>query len=680
MDGGVGMDGGTSDAGPGDGGATCPCADFEECLANVVCVPRYALLQWQGPAAGSTFSPTTMVRLEASLLLANGRSRNDPPTLPFEATSDGGRVSGVLSRVDAGLYARTQTFSLGEWQATVSYPDAGLADGPRAFAIRQQDFTLTWLPPPLRVSGNGLISSDPADDGGSFFRRDETATVVVSNPAPATAVSVFVNGVVADGGTDTVLLTASPSCAACSGAGFCACYAVDLSRPSLEAFRGRFSFSVTGTIGGAVVTQTSQSHPTNVPTLPVTRWRWGWLNSTPVTDGGFAASVGPALDQRGTLYLGYAEANGGPPAFGVKALTAQGSVSWTQSTMNPTTSLAVGALDGGARLFAGAQGVGIVTLSTSTGAVSPLCDVGNTNGYIPMGSIALATLPFVLLPDMPVVVAASTTQPTRRVAFALPTAGSSCINHAFPAAAQGGTPFFANGSSVFFANQVAGAITQLTGNFPNPAVGPSVPFPAGVTAVSDVLPSMAPFVGTTSSGTFITSMPSDTLPSGGAVGGGVLSATTSGSTLWYPTLTASGLALRAVDVTPMGLSSGVQIAVPGSTSASVALGAGGAVLVSTDPGALTVVREGRALWSTPPDARLGGRYGTRLLLDCSRDAMGVPLPGRPGVAYLVGAPLQVQAVITDSAGIDTTQPWPMQGHDPRGTNNATTPLEPFQCP
>ena len=176
--GGSTMDGGATDAGAGDGGATCACADFEECVSNVVCVPRYALLQWQGPAPGATFSPTTMVRLEASLLVANGRSRNDPPTLPFEATSDGGRVSGVLSRVDAGLYAQTQTFSLGEWQATVSYPDAGLADGPRAFTIRQQDFTLTWLPPPVRVSGNGLISSDPADDGGSFFRRDETATVV----------------------------------------------------------------------------------------------------------------------------------------------------------------------------------------------------------------------------------------------------------------------------------------------------------------------------------------------------------------------------------------------------------------------------------------------------------------------------------------------------------------------
>ena len=104
------------------------------------------------------------------------------------------------------------------------------------------------------------------------------------------------------------------------------------------------------------------------------------------------------------------------------------------------------------------------------------------------------------------------------------------------------------------------------------------------------------------------------------------------------------------------------------------------MLVSTDQGALTVVRDARALWSTPPDARLGGRFGTRLLLDCSRDALGAPLAGRPGVAYLVGAPLQVQAVITDSAGIDTTQPWPMQGHDPRGTNNATTPLAPFQCP
>ncbi|MDP1915863.1 MAG: hypothetical protein Q8L14_06445, partial [Myxococcales bacterium] len=570
MDSGTSMDGGATDAGAGDGGSTCACAEFEECVSNVVCVPRYALLQWQSPAPGDTFSPASMVRLEATLLLANGRSRNDPPTLPFEATSDGGRLSGVLSRVDAGLYVHTQSFSLGDWQATVSYPDAGLADGPRAFTIRQQDFTLTWLPPPVRVSGNGLISSDPADDGGTFFRRDETATVVVSNAAPATGVSVFVNGVTADGGTDTMLLTASPSCAACSGA-FCACYAVDLSRPALEHFRGRFSFSVSGTVGGTVVTQTSQSHPSNVPTLPVTRWRWGWVNSTPTTDGGFAASVGPALDQRGTLYLGFAEANGGPPSFGVKALSPEGSVTWTQPGLNPTTDLAVGALDGGSRLFAGAQSVGLVTLSSSTGAATTICDLGA--GFIATGSIALTSMPIFVTGEVPAVFAAPNGSGPRRLAVGLPSGGPSCSAHSF-ASAQTRAAFFTSGPSIFFANEGSSAVVQLTASFPSPQVGSVVPFPAGVTTVSDVLPSMAPFVGTTSSGTFVASMPSATLQSGGAVGAGVLSATSAGATLWYPTLTASGLGLRAVDVTSGGLTTGPLVTLPGSNAASVALGAG----------------------------------------------------------------------------------------------------------
>jgi len=68
-----------------------------------------------------------------------------------------------------------------------------------------------------------------------------------------------------------------------------------------------------------------------------------------------------------------------------------------------------------------------------------------------------------------------------------------------------------------------------------------------------------------------------------------------------------------------------------------------------------------------------------LVLDCSRDARGATLAGRPGVIYFSSGTL-VQALVVDSPGVAPGAPWPMKLHDPRRTNTAETSLAPFACP
>jgi hypothetical protein len=69
-----------------------------------------------------------------------------------------------------------------------------------------------------------------------------------------------------------------------------------------------------------------------------------------------------------------------------------------------------------------------------------------------------------------------------------------------------------------------------------------------------------------------------------------------------------------------------------------------------------------------------------IVLDCARDAYGVPI-SRPGVLYFgVGNPVGTAAVIVDDHGLSMTSPWPTDAHDARRTNNSATALQEFRCP
>lgn len=680
----TGTDGGLADAGVDAGApdAGCQCTDLEECVGGLVCVPRYALLQWRSPSNGAVFSAGAAVPLEAALILASGRSRNDPASISFEASGDGGRVAGLLQRVDAGLFATSMSFPLGSWAATISIPDSGLADGPLTFSVLTSDFALTWAPPPPRVATPGLLPHDPSQDAGTFFRRDETATLVVTNSAPATNVSVTVLGVSSDGGTPPLPLTAAPSCASCSDAGFCACYPLDLSRPVLEAFRGHFSFSVSGTVNGSIVTNTSQTHPARVPSLPVTRWKWAWVNGPPAFDGGVATITNPALDRRGALYFGFSEFSTSFPSAGVKVLSHQGAVQLaTQTLAVPTSDFVISSIDGGPETAVVAtQGSGFVSLSPD-GGLSTICDPSAGQGLLVTGAIGLLQTPPPVPLELPFGVATSSSSQLRRLVVAGPI-GSCATGALTPANASSKSPFFASGQSVTFASAESGNVRLATATPFNVMFGGAAPLPPSLGALTDLFPpglqGSQIAVGTSAGGVWWAGLSPASSMTGSASGSGVMA---TGNTLWYPTLGSGGLTLQSVTVDDSaGITAGPGYPIAAGGMATIALGQGGAVLAATSNGVLTVVQDGRIVWTTPADARLGGLFSSRLMLDCSRDGTNAPLPGRPGVAYLLGAPQQVQAIITDSRGLDVTQPWPMNGHDPRGTYNSATPLAPFACP
>ncbi|MBM4776620.1 MAG: hypothetical protein GQE15_02865 [Archangiaceae bacterium] len=681
-----GVDGGSAGGAPDAG---CQCTDLEECVGGLVCVPRYALLQWRAPVNGTIFTSGASVPLEASLILSNGRTRNDPGSLPFEASGDGGRLTGVLQRVDAGLFATSMSFPVGTWAATVALPDSGLVDGPLTFSVITTDFSVSWAPPPVRVESPGLQPHDPSQDAGTFFRRDETTTLVVTNAAAATNVTVTVFGLSGDGGTPSLALAAAPSCASCIGSGFCACYPLDLSRPVLEAFRGRFTFSVSGTVNGTTVTNTSQSHPTRLPTLPVTRWKWAWVLGAQ-GDGGVAATTNPALDRRGSLYFGFTEITSGTPSSGLKVLSHQGVVQLaTQTAVVPTTDVVISSTDSGIETaMVGAQGAGFVTLG-GDGGVTVLCDPSGGQGYLVSGPIGLVQVPMAfpgLLPiELPFGIATQPFTMPRRLVVASPFSPCTYVQLT-PASASSKSPFFATAQNITFASSESSTVRLANTNGVSVTLAGAVALPSPLGPLADLFPtqhfsSAQVAMGTAAGGAWWTGMSTATALSGSAAGSGAVANGNSSNVIWYPTVDSGGLKLQSVEASDaVGLTPGTSIPIAPSGTASVALGQGGVVLVASDNGALTVVQNGRIVWATPSDARLGGRFSSRLMLDCSRDGANAPIPGRPGVAYLLGAPQQVQAIITDSRGLDVSQPWPMNGHDPRGTYNSSTPLAPFACP
>jgi len=69
-----------------------------------------------------------------------------------------------------------------------------------------------------------------------------------------------------------------------------------------------------------------------------------------------------------------------------------------------------------------------------------------------------------------------------------------------------------------------------------------------------------------------------------------------------------------------------------------------------------------------------------LTLDCDRGSDRVGRKGAPGILYMTTTYYGVVAIIVDSPGIDARAAWPVFQHDPRGTNNSSTSLEPFSCP
>ena len=98
--------------------------------------------------------------------------------------------------------------------------------------------------------------------------------------------------------------------------------------------------------------------------------------------------------------------------------------------------------------------------------------------------------------------------------------------------------------------------------------------------------------------------------------------------------------------------------------------------------------DGGQPWMIDVPGSSDGGFITSPNIDCTRAASGAPIPGRPGVLYLVRSSRnlgafregELFAIIVDSPGLETASIWPKAFHDPRNTNNGATNLAEFTCP
>lgn len=126
---------------------------------------------------------------------------------------------------------------------------------------------------------------------------------------------------------------------------------------------------------------------------------------------------------------------------------------------------------------------------------------------------------------------------------------------------------------------------------------------------------------------------------------------------------------------------------PASYRTSPLLGRGGLLYLLGNSDIRVMPLDGGSSWTIPVAGSSGGLV-TSPNIDCTRDTAGVPIPGRPGVLYVINSSTlpgtvpdaQLYAIIVDSAGIETRAVWPKALHDPRNTNNAGTDLSQFACP
>lgn len=532
-----------------------------------------------------------------------------------------------------------------------------------------------------RAPDGGTPRGEPMSAyAGAYLRSGRARILVVANE-PLQAGSVMARVWIAgpDAGPATAVAGGTDGC---DGGAWCGTAELDLASPAMLEFRSAFQVYVTGRDladnEGTGQSETGDSH------ARVTRWKWE--SGT----GGGAILSPPAIDEDGTLIVGYA----GVP--GLRAHRPQdGTVRATESTAGPIWSSPV--------------------LGSASAGEAPVFVVIDVSGKP-------AARAFHWVPANDAFADGGAPCPQTGV-----TAASLNVSGAYARTGPDGgedTFFFAlneelfsyrprNGPIPCFAAPIGAAVGDGQGVSARSGTSPEAPMilffgeSAGRVRIfyyfMGILTSGVGFqlpgasrtrrivvakgtsaAGATQPGTYLFSVPDTGVADGGAW---VLEAP-------FPTQDAiqlrdgrlvAGTADGGLFSAFEGADAGVLDST-GSTDPVTSAPAAGEdgtlyVLVGDSPKATRLVAldgQFRRLWA----ADLGPNVVSRssVTLDCTRDPQGRPVTGAPGVAYLGTDDGRLIAVVVDSRGLDVDAPWPKLHRDPRNTANAATSMEPYRCP
>lgn len=568
------------------------------------------------------------------------------PEGPIRVMAGSDQVS--LSRQHDGTWS-------GVWQPQTPGPrelvalegNSGIASEAISVTVDLQDPVFTFVvPTPLRTTDAGFT-----DDDGVHWKRDERVPLVVEGPSDVDPATVQYSLQAVIGSTPGPQLPLRAVSGQIEGGKYVATIDVDLSEPRFDGFRGAINVQITGR-------DRAQNQGSATQAIPVSRFKWS--RQLPLV----GTQVDPAISHDGALWTGVRD--GGVGALyrleqdgRMDAFIAPGLVGGLLVAQLPGGSDAgvyfTASLDAGA----GVPDAGYLQVANEFGALSHVCGP-YANGMAPQ--LALLYGLYSVDNGQTTVVAASMADNGYLLGATVGASSLVCRTQplgAVPAAAAWG----AYKAAVYVPQSTGttrldfGAANWLSQpGFANTQFVSISPDPAGIWAAGAAAAEGGAFL-YSEQGSLLASVES------GTISAGPLAINPSG-TLYFGD--GAGQLVQADE-------GGIIKAVALDVATSPVIGQDFTVYAAAKSGRLVAYdRELNELWAMP-DAGVAPR---NMLLDCRRDADGVPVPARSGVLYVpVGA--GIIAVVADSRGL-ANSPWPRHLHDNANTASRSTPI--FICP
>ena len=655
------------------------CAPYEACSARALrCESRYSgltLSPGDGELVGGGERSVT-----ATLGVVSGFNANYPDTLVFTVIDGAGGAVVPLTSVERneGVYtARWTPPADGVFHVTAAYPGGG---GPSQTVNLTVDgtgpvFEVTVPSREAGVADGGTTFTDSDLAYANAWRRDQIVPVEIRTNElhlDPSQLKVSLRGT--DGGLASTV-DVVPFTGSCD-AGFCGTAELKLWEPAFNTFRGSMPIVVDGrdTVGNVGSTSPAD------PKVAVTRWKWA-----------FAAQPGiirstPAVGQTGYVYFGTTTGSDGK----VVALGPDGYSQWSLPLGAVEGGIAVGASVAGTEpVYVGARtssGASLYALSGNNGSTLRKCPgvtetfgAGSLVGAVGVGALSETSA------ETAIGIYNGTTgaDVTRIVGVDINGCHSVVgpTGNRIPSVVQAGS-VGVGGENIFFP-----ASSGSSPKVASYAFGSNVPranWPLDVTSVPRSLMLIGADVIGAAASTDLIAGGVFRIPQIGASASLVYPSSVWSSKVFGLAAGSSGEAFfgEEAETNNSLIRLHPEDALPTVSPvteifrASPAIGAGAVYFVST-AGAVearsTDTLESR--WSLPSGTL--GTVDSSPTLDCSRDASGAAIPGRPGVLY-VPAGGKLHAFVVDSAGLDPNAKWPKYQHDARNTGNPDTVISP--CP